>query len=440
MRNFRRIATSFGTTAIIQMANVVAGALLARELGPSLRGGLASVVSITAVASAVTSLSLGDSIIFFASSKPNGDERAAALRTAISLAMPLSLVGMASAFAFLAILQHKNPATTPLGASLFFCNVAVNHLSLILVGYLLATQDIKWWGIARIIPALTPALGVTPLFLAHLLDANAYLALLFFGNLLTCLVAGLAISRKIKFRQIFPFRIFSNQSISMLRYAASIHVSAISSTAREHLDRVMITLLLPAVALGHYAIAATLATLPVILASTLDTLIFPKASSTSEDKRIGFLATFTPLANWTIIFCSSILLALMPIIIVVIFGRQYAASISISQTLTFSYMLAACKIVCGNFLKSTGHPLALGKSEMLTLAILATTLPLGIHLFGPIGAARAMTLAQATSLLYILYSSSKIHGINILTPFFLDFALIESIARRYVESLARKQS
>ncbi len=423
MRIFHRAVISFSSTALIQIANLIGGALLARAIGPENRGTLASIISLTSVISAVTSLSLGDALIYLCSSRDKS-EKLSYLKSALKIALPITTVGFI--FAIITVnLIGKIHHEKMIYVDLFCFNVIANHLCLISLSYILSDGDVKSWGLLRLIPPIVPAIGNISLFFFKNISAENYLMLQLAGNSLAVIGAVLCIAPSWRSGTRTGAR--ADNMRTLFSYAIRLHPAALANTAREHLDRIMMTFLLSSAALGQYAIAGTLATLPMLLATTIDTIIFPKISSMPPHERRSSIIYWVPLCATFIAASSASIVAATPILNRLIFGHAYAESGLIGQILTISYALSAMKMMVGTSLKATGRALDLGKAEISTLVTMIIFVPMGVYYLGSVGAAAGMVLSQLVSFSYVIFQASRnldIRPIALLAPSFDTITMV----------------
>lgn len=376
---------------------MITGLISARLLGPEGRGVLASIVSVSSVAAAIGSVSIQEGVVF-RSSRMSGLARAGVASSGLLLAIVLSVITVIVSWNVIGLILEGGARDL---CRLFLINIPLNYFSLVLVAYYQAGDDARFWSILRALPTFTAAaIAVCLLALSLKVEVSSFLIATAIGNV-AIIVSAFA---RLWLRDQGLPRPSLIEAKSILAFGGRLHPAALSANARDHLDRLVMTFLLPAAALGNYAAAATLAAGVMVLGVTIDLLVFPRLASEvdAEAFRSKYeLVTRGSFALIVVAVCGVALLS--PYIVPFLFGPEYSSAASLTQLLAVAYGFAAMKSVVGLGLKAANHPLKLGMVELCTLVVLAIAMPTFISLMGAPGAAMAAITAQAVSLIAMLW-------------------------------------
>jgi O-antigen/teichoic acid export membrane protein len=399
----RRALLAFLSSGIIQLAAVITGLLSARLLGPTGRGELASVISVTAVLAAVGLLSIGEATVFRTASAHDDHERDSVLTAALSVAAVLALVTVVAGVG-VDHLVFRDRATMH-DALLFLSFVPLNYIGLVLVASCQGRRSGLTWSLLRATPQTVNAASCVYLLFAHEGgQVRNFLLVQIVSNLvLIGMATGFLLAQKVSLRGVSLATVRG-----LLSFGLRMHPAAVGSAAREQLDRIVMTLILPAAALGQYAVAATLAVALMLVGVTVDMVAFPRIAGERDvaAKRTVFLRYAR--VGVTLIAGAGVALAMASqILIPILFGKAYVPAEAISPLLCLVYALAASKTVIGSGLKAANHPLKLGGAEMATLAIIVLLMPPMVLAYGPIGAAGAACVAQACSLVFVIHMAVR---------------------------------
>jgi O-antigen/teichoic acid export membrane protein len=405
----RRALFAFLSSGVIQLAAVVTGLLAARLLGPGGRGALASVISVTSVIAAVGLLSIGEATVFRTAGAPDDHQRDRILTASLALAVILSIITVMAGW-MVDILIFKGRST--LGDALLFLSyVPLNHIGVVLVGSCQGRRSSVAWSTLRATPQTVNAIACIYLLVSgqggHVRN---FLFVQLTGNgVLVCLASSYLLL------QGFRFRSFSLATLrGLLSFGVRLHPAAVGTAAREHFDRIFMTIVLSAAALGQYAVAATLAVSLMLIGGTVDMVAFPRIAGESdpEARRTLFLR-FARVGIGLVAVTAVGLVTASPVLIPFLFGSAYSPAQRIFPFLCLAYALAASKVVLGAGLKAADHPLKLGGAEVVTLAMIALIMPPMILAYGPIGAAVAACVAQGSSLVFLAYLAMRAYGARI---------------------------
>jgi O-antigen/teichoic acid export membrane protein len=388
----RRFLFAFLASGLIQLAGLVTGLVSARLLGPTGRGELAAIVSVTLVTASLTAFSLAESTVYHLASTEDQQERSKIVSAALGLAVLLSGFGVATVLLVDHLLFDENRVLA--SAIMFAGMVPLYHLTMVLVAFFQVTGAAGSWSLLRALPQvgyaagcvlyLATGMGQVPLdYLLAQLAANAAL-----------LLCAIVLLRRQRLRLRWPTVLLLR---SLFIYGLRLHPSAVGQNARDHLDRLVLTILLPSAALGYYASSSTLAACLAVFGLTADLVVFPHLSRLSASTRRYRLVSVVRLGFITILAASGTIALLAPLIVPFLFGASYLPAVPITQVLCAAYGVASLKLLFASGLKASGRPLRASAPELAALVVMLILTPAFVLMVGPIGAAYSALTAQLLS-------------------------------------------
>jgi O-antigen/teichoic acid export membrane protein len=256
------------------------------------------------------------------------------------------------------------------------------------------------WNIVRVSQPVLAFIAIAVLWRVHQLTLRSALLVLAATMLLqlgfaywNCRQAGLVPGRAKK-AMIRPLVTYGTMQIAALAPA----------TINAQLDQLVLSQTVPPADLGRYAIAVSLASLPIPLAAAIGNVAFPRLA-----------ARFVPvpgsgrLERMAVLGAAGISTALLvPLAAVahwavpLVFGTAYSGAVPLLWILTPGAVFLACGQVAGDLLRGRGQPAlvawAQGLAAVFTVLLLLALLPvIGIY-----GAAIASTIAYGIALAAML--------------------------------------
>ena len=316
---------------------LIVGMLTARYLGPSNYGLINYAASITTFVIPIMNLGFTNVLVQELTNNPNQEGRI--LGSSITMCTLSAFLCMLGVTLYTFVLDKNEPVT----------NVVVILYSIML--FMQAVEIIQYWFQAKLLSKYTAIVSfiaysfvsVYKFFLLYLQKSVYWFAISHSLDYLIISVSLLIIYRKLggqklKFDYLTVKRMFSRSKHYI--------VSSLMVTIFAQTDRVMIKLMIDESAVGYYSAAITCAGLTqFVFAAIIDSfrpIIFEKKK---QGDIIGFDKNIIRL-NSLIIYLSlaqSIIMSILsPVIISVLYGNQYRASILALQIIvwytTFSYM------------------------------------------------------------------------------------------------------
>lgn len=394
----RTIARTAGFNVAATLASGLGGIILARALGPTVRGEYAAITAWFGIVLVVGQFGQPAALCFYVAREPDrAREYVATSRTITVLTGVFALViGV-----IVAPVLAKGNFDVALGYRIVFGSSIVAFVGSSYTSSLQA-RDLRRWNFVRLSQPLLSVIivivlwrvGLLSLFTA-LVTLAATMLLQLIYSYVSCRRAGLAPGRN-QMNLIRPLVAYGGAQIGALAPAA----------LNTQLDQVILSQTVSSADLGRYAIAVSLTLLPVPLVSAIGYVTFPRLASqtaiTSSTHRIQRFAVFgsvglavgmlLPLAafsNW---------------VIPIVFGIDYRAAIPMVWILTPGAIFLAWGQVTGDILRGRNRPIvvawAQGLAAVFTVVLLVALLPL----LGVYGAAVASSVSYGVAILVMLWA------------------------------------
>lgn len=424
------IVTSFAATALIQIANIGSGVLLARLLLPEGRGELAAIMLWPMLVAALGIFGIHEAVAYLTARR--GAATAAVLRAGVIVAFGLSAVFTVVGAVVVDRIFANDGVELRFAAFLLLAIIPLNTVGQVLVAVFQGRQIFAPWNLLRTM------LHVLYLALIPLAAIIGFANVLGFAMaFLLSMVATIAVAAWLALRNGWFAKSADDEPAigtmrEILRYGSRVHFGTAVAVIAERLDQMIISIALSAADLGLYVVALTLARLPLILAITLGTVAFPKVAAVEHEARHAILGRYAR-ATAGMVAASIIALAVAaPTLLRVFFGESFAPSQPVALVLLMGAFPLAMKTVFSFGLKACDRGAVVGQAELVALAVSAAVLAVLVPQFGLIGAAAASPLAQGGALVYMLFRMRRDLGFrtrDLFVPRRADLALVRELVR-----------
>jgi O-antigen/teichoic acid export membrane protein len=374
------------------------GVLLARTLGPTVRGEYAAISAWFGIVLMVGCMGQPAALCFYVARDPLRARQYVATSRAMMLVTGVLALGAGVSLA--AILSRGNSEVAT-GYRIAFATSVVAFVGASYT-FSLQARDLPRWNMVRVSqPVLSlVAMGVLwYLQLLTLFSALFVIAATMFLQLLwayrCCRLTGLAPGRP-KIGLVGPLSVYGMAQIAALTPAA----------LNANLDQLVLSQTVAPADLGRYAIAVSLTSIPIPLVASIGNVAFPRLAArravTDATHRLQRLAVLTSagLATAMLVPLAAAAYWLVPLV----FGEPYRGAVPLLWILTPGAVFLACNQVVGDLLRGRNHPAvvawAQGFAAVFTVVLLIALLPF----IGVAGAAIASTISYGLALGVMLRS------------------------------------
>jgi O-antigen/teichoic acid export membrane protein len=392
---WRSSGQAIARTAGFNMASTIAaglgGILLARSVGPAVRGEYAAITAWFGIALIVGGMGQPAALCFYVSSDPLRARQYVATSRAMMIAT--GAVALLAGMLIAPILSHGNPAVTT-GYRIAF---ATSILAFVGASYTYSLQarELHRWNVVRVVQPVFSLVTMGVLWRLHLLTLrNAMFVLT--GTMLLALVWAYWCCRQ---AGMAPGHLQARLARPLASYGVAQIAAQTPAALNGYLDQLVLSQTVPSADLGRYAIAVSLTSLPIPLVAAIGNVCFPRLAArrvvTAATRRLqalavlasaglaaGMLVPFALVAYWVIPF---------------VFGAGYRGAVPLAWILTPGAIFLACGQVVGDLLRGRNHPSvvawAQGLAAVATVALLVALLPV----VGVAGAAIASTVSYGVA-------------------------------------------
>jgi O-antigen/teichoic acid export membrane protein len=394
------IVHSIARTAGFNVASVVAaglgGIMIARALGPMLRGDYAAVTAWFGIALMVGGMGQPAALCFFVARDPGNARQYVATARAIMLVTGgIALIG---GLLLAPIIGHHNPELVA-GYRIAFCASIICFVG---ASYTFALQarDLSNWNIARLSQPVLSVVAVAVMWRLRLLTLESALVVLV-GTMLLQLAWAYRCCRR---AELAPGRAQAALLRPLMTFGTAQIAALTPAAVNAQLDQLVMSQTVPPADLGRYAVAVSLTLLPIPLVSAIGNVAFPRLASqrritcdTDRLQRVAVVGSIA-IAAMLLIPLAGVAHWLVPLA----FGEGYRAAVPLLWILTPGAVLLACGQVVGDLLRGRGHPSvvawAQGLAAIFTVVLLLALMPL----IGVYGAAIASTVSYGVALAVLL--------------------------------------
>ena len=404
----RRIGRQVVGTAGCNVASAAAaglgGIIVARALGPELRGEYAAVTAWFGVALIVGSMGQPAALCFYVAHDPEN----AGGYVATSRAMMLVTGTAALAGGILAApLLARGDGGLAVAYRIAF---AASIVAFVGASYTFSLQarNLRWWNTVRVSQPVLSLACLAVLWRLRLLTLTTAVIVLAVTMVLQlgwayyrCRSAGLA-----------PGRAQTRLVRPLAGYGTSQMAAVTPAVLNVQLDQLVLSQVVPSATLGMYAIAVSCTLLPVPMVSAIGNVAFPRLAAryhlddtTRRMQWLGIAGSACAAAA----FLVPLALA-APWLLPRVFGHGYAGAVPLLWILAPAGVFMACNQVTGDMLRGRKRPLVVARAEGLAAVFTVVLLVALLPVVGVYGAAIASTVAYGVALAMMLLSLRRLES------------------------------
>ncbi len=394
----RAIADTAGFNVAMVGAAGLGGVILARTVGPTVRGEYAAITAWLDVAMVIGQCGQPAALCYYVASDPLRARRYVATSQVILL--PVGVLVLAAGFLLIPTLADGHPEM----AEGYLIALAAFAAVIAGCSYLSALQarDLRLWNIVRVSQPVLGLLAFGVLWSMRLLTLR---------SALTAIVVSLLVQTGLAYRSCRRCGLAPGSSEpAVLRPLATYGVAQLATlapaTLNSQLGQIVLSQTVPLADLGRYAVALSLTLLPMPLVSAIGNVAFPRlaargaaiealrrrqllAIAGSAGIAAGLLLPLGAVAYWTI-----------PLI----FGQAFRGAVPLLWLMIPGAVFSACGQVTADLLRGSSKlpavALAQGSAAIVLVALTIALLPFT----GVKGCAIAYTVSYGIALIMLLRS------------------------------------
>jgi O-antigen/teichoic acid export membrane protein len=392
----RNVARTAGFNIGSTFAAGLGGIIIARAVGPAVRGDYAAVTAWFGVAVMVGGMGQPAALCFYVARDPLRARDYVATSRAMMLAT--GVLTLAACMLVAPHLAHGNAAL----ASGY--RIGFGTLIIAVVGasytYALQARDISRWNVSRTIQPLFSMIAILALWRLGLLTLDSALLVLA-ATILTQLGWAYWSCRR---AALVPGHARADLVRPLTAYGMAQIAALTPGFLNQQLDQLVLSQAVPSADLGRYAIAVSLTMLPLSAVSAIGYVAFPRlASERAVSAATHRLQRAAILGSVGLAVAMLVPLAVTaPWFVPLVFGRAYLGAVPLIWILTPGSVFLTSAQVIGSLLQGRGHPNVLawaqGIAALFTIVLLFALLPfLGVY-----AAAIASTVSYAVMTVVML--------------------------------------
>ena len=392
----RQVAHTVGYNVASAAAASLGSIIVARALGPEMRGEYSAVTSWFGVMFMVGTMGQPGALCFYIASDPGHARGYVATSRAMMLVS--GIAALAGGILLAPLLARGNAGLTVAYRIAF----AASIVAFVGANYTFSLQaaNLRWWNKVRVSQPVLNLAFLVVLWRLRMLTLNAALIVLALTMLLQlgwayyrCRSAGL-VPGHAQTRLVRP----------LARYGMSVIAALTPAALNTNLDQLVLSQAVAPAVLGRYAIAVSWTLLPIPLVSAIGSVAFPRLASRQRvDGVAGRMQWLGILGSACAAAVALVPLDLVaPWLIPRLFGAGYAGVVPLLWALTPAGVFLACNQVTAYVLRGRKRPTVVARAEGLaavfTVILLVALLPVA----GVYGAAIASTVAYGVALVVML--------------------------------------
>lgn len=417
----KSVTQSFVATATIQLVNIASGILLARILLAEGRGELAGAMLWPILVASLGIIGIHEAVTYHTARRTHGNDAILTSSLVLGCGLAVILVVLGYGIIDVALAGHRQEMRH--AAHFYLAFIPLNFVTLLVASLLQGALCFAQWNILRTLVHVAYALLIPILHFLGTTSIFDFALASLLANGLTAVVGITFVAARGWLRPTRPVVLRELGS-----YGIKAHVGTMSQILAEYLDQIVILIFLSATNLGNYVVALAIARLPAVPAATLAMLAFPKiahARSLKEQtetlgRYLRITVVITLVGAIAIVLCADWIVAIF-------FGRSFIEAARLAQVLAVASFLMACKGILSSGLKGLSALGVVGGAEIAGLVVSTATLALLLPILGVLGAALAVTLAQAAAVMVMaagLRRHLRVDILQLLRPSRADFGAI----------------
>lgn len=424
-----------GANVVIGLLGMVTAGLIARLLGPTDRGVLAAAVLWSGMLFTALGLPVTQAVVYQWSRARTAEDRGAVVGSALALvAMSASLCLPAALAVNHWVLRGYRYPEIFSAANVFLLSLPLSLVAGAIGAVFLASGlGATFWGL-RVVSAAVYFGGV------------AGAALFGLGTVLWCataLAAGAvvaAVSGIVRLRQQFAIapRWVPSAFRDMAVFSLKANGVGLPTQVNLRLAQALMTLLVPAAALGQYAVASTWSGIVMLLGGGLSAVLLARSAAAGADagQMTALFAQFRLVAVAVFLLGGTAALA-APITVPLLFGRAFAPAVLPAALLCLGSAIFTLTLALHEISRGLGHPGVGIPAEVAALGVAAVLLLLLLRPLGGTGAAIASIAGCGTALVVLgIRLDARLDGklLPAILPTRNDVTALVALARRALRS------
>jgi O-antigen/teichoic acid export membrane protein len=393
-----QVAQTFGVNAAIALLGGISGLLLARYLGPAMRGELAAIQLWPTFLSYVASFGLCEATTYYAAREPFSARRDLVTGVAITVAMsvPVSIAG----YTLLpTLLKAQGEPIVALSRAYLFV-VPIQALFMLVMGTIRGLGWTGSWNMIRVIQSGCWVATIVAVIAMGIHGAAgvavAQMAMMLCLSLGVYLYAWAGIGHSTKGMAFMPGR--------LVKYSGPVFAIQLPQWAGRNVDLMVLASSCTAIAVGYYSVAVAWSGIYALAVLAVTPLILQRMSGLlrrADHKRMLTKLSRISVMVFTVLGVCALLIT--PWGVPLIFGKAYLPSIRIALILILAAMAGSVSIILGEAAKGIRLFRPILYAESIGLVVSLTLILVTVRIWGSVGVALGILMGRLAVLATVMH-------------------------------------
>lgn len=404
VRSSPRLAGFLSLTALtnvtILVLNLGGGIVQARGLGPEGRGELTIAMLWPGLIAGLGGLGLAESVAYHTARESSGRSRV--LATALAIGVPQTLALLLIGWNLLPIVLHGKPPQILSQTRFYLWFLPLVPLTLYPQAYLQGRLAMGSFNALLLCTSAVSTALLAVLWVAHALTVQ---------SALVAWLASWAISVALSFGILFRRRDWgwrANPRLvrPLLWFGVRRQVGHLAVLVlQQRLDLIVLSVVLPAAALGTYAVATSAGTVASTFPLAASYVLYPAFARQTAAELPFAMARLLLTGGLLTLAAGPPLLLLPPLALPYVYGHAFASARLLAAVLGLGYFVRGWNGLLAAVIAASGRPFTATIGQIVEFAAFVPMLAILIPRFGMTGGATAVLLGAATSLVCLLVSA-----------------------------------
>lgn len=396
-RSLGAVVTRTATFNVLSAASAaLGGVIIARALGPSVRGDYAAVTAWFGILLIIGEAGQSAAVCYYVARDPQQARDYVA--TSRSMMVITGVAALVAAFAASPLLARGNPVLL----RAYQIVIAGSVFTFLGTSYTFALQAraIESWNKVRLSQPVLSTVATIVLWRLRLLSLTVAI-----DTVIATMVLQLGYAYyRCRRSDLAPGTARRQLARPLARYGMTQLAAVTPTTVNLYLDRLLLSQLVSPADLGRYAVAASATLVPIPLVSAIGNVAFPRLAAqrlvTAQSHRLQLAAVLASAGAAAAILLPIAVTA--PWLVPLVFGPAFRGAVPLLWILTPGGIFLACNQVASDLLRGRNRPgfvaISEGLAVVFTVALLIALLPL----VGVASAAIASTVAYGVALIAMI--------------------------------------
>ena len=402
-RSFARLVAQTAGFNIAETAAAGLGAIIiARAVGPTVRGEYAAVTSWFVVLWTIGGMGQNAALCYYVAKDPLRAHNYVA--TSRTMMLVTGTVALVVGILLAPVLAHGLPSVT-LAYRIAFSSSIVAFVGASFI-WSLQGRDLHLWNVITLVQPASSMIAVVILWRLHRLTLDTAVT----ATAVTVLLGLVCAYCACRHVGLAPGRASAALVRPLAAYGTAQIAALAPATLNASLDQLVLSQTVAAANLGRYAVAVSLSLIPIPLVAAIGNVAFPRLAAqhevTDTTHRLQRLSVLVSLGLATAMLAP--LAAASYWLVPLVFGSAYRGAVPLLWILAPGSVFLACGGVIGDLLRGRHQPKVVAWAQWIALVFTVVLLLVLLPLVGVYGAAIASTVSYGVAFAVMLRYLSRL--------------------------------